>query len=109
MAIDNMCYADCNSTHKYAYNSTCYTACPDGSYLTYTGVTCDACSSVCATCNTSATNCLSCSASYFSVNTCVTQCPTDYYGAPNLTCMSCTGAPADACSKPLSFETSYST
>lgn len=60
-----MCYKDCNSTHKYYYNSTCTNICPSGTYVTYTQVTCGSCGSNCLTCNKSPTNCTSCSGKYY--------------------------------------------
>ena len=84
MAIDNMCYNNCNSTHFYSYNGTCYSTCPSGTYLTFTNVICSECSSVCLTCSNANNNCTSCSGTYFMDNDCLTQCPTGYYGNASL-------------------------
>jgi len=84
MAIDNMCYRDCNSTHKYSYNQSCYSVCPNGTYITYTSVTCGPCSPICNTCRDTATYCLSCNSSFYFNNTCLTVCPNGYYGSPTL-------------------------
>lgn len=108
MAIDNMCYRDCNSTHKYAFNASCYNTCPPGTFITYTRVTCGPCSPICHTCSDSATFCLSCVSTYFFNNTCLTVCPNGFYGDPSLACISCS-LNATACSRPLNFTTSFST
>ena len=108
MAIDNMCYTNCNSTHQYSYNGSCWLICPGGTYLTYTNVICAVCASVCATCDVTSTNCTSCVASYFLVDTCVTVCPDGFYGdATSLTCLNCSVNASVACSSPLNFSTSY--
>ena len=86
MAIDNMCYQDCNTTHRYSYNASCYNICPNGTYVTYTGVTCGPCSPICHTCSGSATFCVSCSATYFYNNSCLTMCPSGFYGSVSLLC-----------------------
>jgi proprotein convertase subtilisin/kexin type 5 len=108
MAIDNMCYSHCSPTQQYYYNSNCYSTCPSGTYISYTGVNCVACSDLCATCYGLATNCTSCDDSYYYNNTCLTQCPTGYYGANTFTCEICTSATADVCNLPLNFTTSVS-
>lgn len=103
-----MCYQNCNSTHRYSYNQTCLTTCPDGTFITYTSVTCGPCSPICKTCTGVATFCMTCSATYFFNNTCLTRCPTGYYGSPSLLCLSCS-LNATACQNPLDFSTSFTT
>jgi hypothetical protein len=109
LAIDNMCYRDCNATFKFAYNGTCYNTCPDGSYLTYTGVTCAPCGPLCLTCTGTPTTCTSCATTYYYNNTCMTTCPKGFYGSTTLQCLSCSGSNSAACTNPLSFSTSFST
>ena len=75
LASDAMCYRDCNTTHKFYWNNTCFTICPDGTFLTYTNVHCAACSANCKTCSQNATNCLTCSGKYFYNSSCLTKCP----------------------------------
>ena len=86
MAIDNMCYTDCNTTHKYYVGNQCFATCPAGTYLSYTNVHCISCSELCDTCLGTASNCLSCHDRYFYNNTCLTQCPDGYYGSVSFTC-----------------------
>lgn len=108
LAIDNMCYSNCNSTFKYSFNGTCWNSCPDGTYLTYTNVICAACASICNTCFGNATNCTSCKASYYYGETCLTSCPTNFFGdASTLTCINCSVLATAACSQPLKYTTSY--
>ena len=99
-----MCYADCNSTHKYYFNNTCRNICPSGTYLTYTNVYCGDCASTCATCNVLATNCTTCNGLYFYQSACLTQCPDNYYGDTNFVCQVCDDT-VKACQKPLTFST----
>ena len=109
LAIDNMCYSNCNSTHQFSYNSTCWSTCPGGTYLTYTNVICEICAMVCATCDVTSTNCTTCAGSYFLVDTCVTVCPSGFYGdSVTLTCLNCSVNASAACSAPLNFSTTYS-
>lgn len=104
-----MCYTNCNSTYRYSYNGSCWNTCPAGTYLTYTNVLCSACAAVCLTCTVSPTQCTSCSASYYFNLTCLTICPSGYFGnATTLTCVSCSTVPANTCSQPLTYTTSYS-
>ena len=100
-----MCYSDCNTTHKYYYGTTCYSSCPDGTYLSYTNVHCIACSDLCNTCNTTASTCLSCHDRYYYNNTCITECPANYYGSSLFVCESCTSATNSICNEPLTFTT----
>jgi hypothetical protein len=108
-AIDHMCYTNCNSTANYSYNGSCWTTCPNGTYVTFTGVTCAACAQVCFTCSSTSTTCLTCKSSYHYGSTCLTVCPSGFYGdAATLTCLNCSSSPSTACDKPLNFTTSYS-
>lgn len=84
-----MCYRDCNGTHKYTYNQTCWATCPNGTFITYTSVTCGLCSPICYTCSGTAIFCMSCIKTFFFNNTCLTVCPNGYYGSTALLCLSC--------------------
>ena len=97
------CNQNCNSTHRYSYNSACYSTCPDGSYLSYDLVTCLACSLPCRTCSGSAGNCSSCIDSYYYLGQCVDACPTNYYVDSNLQCQLCTTNPSHCTLPPLSY------
>lgn len=103
-----MCYSHCNLTAPYYYGTICYTTCPNGTYVGYTNVYCVACSDLCATCGTSATQCLSCSGRYLYNNSCLGQCPSGYYGDITYTCQLCTSATASKCAQPLNFNTTVS-
>jgi len=109
LAIDHMCYANCNSTFRYSYNGTCYNICPDRTYLTYTNVICSECAAICLTCSGAPNTCTSCKASYYFNSTCLTVCPSKYFGnATTLKCVSCSSVTSSVCSTPLSYSTSYS-
>lgn len=108
LAIDHMCYSHCNLVQQYYYNSNCYSICPFGTFVSYTGVHCIDCSILCGTCVGVATNCTSCSDSYYFNNTCVTQCPTGYFGTNNFTCTPCSTSTSSICSQPLNFTTAVS-
>lgn len=108
LAIDNMCYSDCNSTFAYSFNGTCWNSCPNGTYVTYTLVTCSVCAAVCLTCSGAAITCTSCSSTYFFNSSCLTVCPTGYYGSPTLQCLTCFNSSSSACTNPLNFTTSFS-
>ena len=104
-----MCYTNCNATFKYSYNGSCWNTCPAGTYLTYTNVLCNICAAICRTCTASPTQCSSCEASYYFNNTCLTVCPSGYFGnSTTLACVSCASVPANTCSQPLTYTTSYS-
>lgn len=104
-----MCYTNCNATFKYSYNGSCWNTCPAGTYLTYTNVLCSICAAICHTCTASPTQCSSCAASYYFNNTCLTVCPSGYFGnSTTLACVSCASVPANTCSQPLTYTTSYS-
>lgn len=103
-----MCYSHCSATQQYYYNSLCYSTCPSGTYVSYTGVHCAACSNLCATCYGTASNCTTCFDRYFFNYSCLTQCPSGYYGATDLTCAVCSSATAQVCTQPLSFSTTVS-
>lgn len=101
------CYLFCNPSAIYSYNGTCFSSCPNGTYLDYTNINCQACNSICSTCSFSATNCTSCSSKYLYNFTCLSQCPTNMYGS-NGTCLVCTSS-VTSCSKPLTFSVTTST
>ena len=83
--VTKACYSWCNSSLQYSYGGNCFNNCPDGSYLDYTNVYCQACNSLCRTCFGAATNCTSCTNKYLYNSTCLTNCPTNHY-VSNGTC-----------------------
>jgi hypothetical protein len=105
--ITKQCYAFCSPTNIYNFNGTCFSSCPNGSYLDYTNINCQACNAICNTCSLSATNCTSCSATYLFNLTCIGKCPSNYYGANN-TCLPCTPS-VSSCSSPLTFTVTTTT
>lgn len=108
MAVDHMCYSNCNSTHPYYYLSICYSSCPTGTYLTSTNVYCLKCGDLCKTCIGSPTSCLSCNDRYLLGDSCLTSCPSGYYGDSNSICQLCTSSSRLICEDPLIFTTSIS-
>lgn len=101
-----MCYKDCNLTHKYYYNNTCFILCPNGTYLTYTNVHCGACSGNCETCENNASRCLSCQGKYLFNFTCLVKCPENYFGNKDFECQLCLNSTNNsACLIPLNFST----
>lgn len=106
-ASDSACYRHCNATAQYEYDGDCYTTCPDGSYVDYTLVNCQACNSICLTCSGNSLNCTSCLGTFKHNNLCVSKCPTGYYALNNV-CLVC-DASVSTCSNPLSFNTSVTT
>jgi hypothetical protein len=71
-------------------------------------VSCNNCSSNCATCNGTATNCLKCVGGYLYNSGCVTTCPTNYYVDSNLACQACTSTTPQCNTAPLTWGiTSY--
>ena len=97
------CNQYCNATHQYGYNGTCYSTCPNGSYLSYDLVTCLSCSLPCRTCHTSAGNCTSCIDSYYYQGQCISACPTNYYVDSNLICQKCSTNPSFCTLPPLNY------
>lgn len=109
-SLNNQCYSYCNVTNNltiYSFNGSCFSSCPVGTYLDYTGVNCQTCNSICLQCSNVATNCTSCSASYFFNQSCISQCPSGYYGS-NHTCQVCTPS-ISSCSNPLTFKVTSTT
>jgi hypothetical protein len=70
-------------------------------------VKCQACNSICLTCQITSTNCTACSSGFLFNSTCRSQCPNGYY-ASNKTCQVCT-ASVKSCSNPLSFKVTSTT
>lgn len=79
-SVTTQCYWKCSPDDIFFYNNTCKSTCPDGSYLDYTNVNCQACNSLCKTCSFSATNCTSCATGFLLNQTCASQCPKNFYG-----------------------------
>ncbi len=71
-----------NSIQYVLSGTTCYTACPAGTYQNSTN-TCASCASSCTTCNgTSSTNCVTCTLPRYFLstnNSCMTSCPNGYF------------------------------
>ncbi len=100
---DDMCYAHCSPTQQYTYSGQCYDTCPTGTYVDFTNVNCLACNAICLTCEGSSMNCTGCDGTFQLNGTCLTQCPTGYYGSSNQ-CLVCT-AQVSSCANPLTFTT----
>ena len=105
LASDLMCYRDCNNTHKFYWNNTCFKVCPEGTFLTFTNVHCAACSANCKTCTENATRCLTCEGKYFYEFSCLTKCPEKWFGNKQFSCQECTNDTNEFCAKPLTFTT----
>jgi proprotein convertase subtilisin/kexin type 5 len=105
--VTKLCYAFCSPSEIYSYNGTCYEICPNTTYLDFTNINCQACNSICATCSLTATNCTSCSSTYLYNLTCISQCPSGFYGSNNA-CIICT-PDVKSCKTPLTFSVSTST
>lgn len=74
------CSLQCNLTHVYFFNRTCYQTCPNGTYLSVLDlVTCLACSEECATCSISASVCTRCARKFLSNAVCVDACPPNHF------------------------------
>ena len=79
-----MCYAHCNGSMQYYYQGSCQATCPNGTFVDFTNVYCYDCNALCLTCQGSSLNCTSCSSTFLYANTCVSQCPSGYYGQSNV-------------------------
>jgi hypothetical protein len=97
------CNKNCNSTHRYYFNNTCYSLCPNATYLSYDLVSCLACSLPCRTCSGSAGNCSSCIDSYYYLGQCLSSCPSNYYVDSNLQCQACATNPQKCTLPPLTY------
>lgn len=53
-------------------------------------VTCNNCSSICATCSLTASNCTRCVGAFLYNYNCVSKCPNNFYANTNLICIPCT-------------------
>lgn len=87
---NNLCVRQCSSTLPFYYGSSCLAACIDGTFLMSDKVTCNNCSSICATCSITASNCTRCVGAFLYNYNCVSQCPTGFYANANLSCSACT-------------------
>jgi len=96
------CNKNCNSTTIYYYNNTCYSTCPNGSYLSYDLVHCLSCSAPCATCMGSAGNCTTCIGTYYYLGKCLDACPNNFF-VDNLRCVPCSSQPERCTLTPLSY------
>ena len=105
--ITSQCYGYCSPTLPFSFNGTCYSQCPNNSYLDFTNINCQACNSICLTCQITSTNCTACSSSFLFNATCLSQCPKGYY-ANNQSCLICTSN-VPSCSSPLTFNVTTTT
>ena len=55
-------------------------------------VTCNNCSTICATCSVIATNCTKCVGAYLYNFNCVSKCATNFYANSDLICVQCTSS-----------------
>jgi hypothetical protein len=97
------CNQNCNATHRFYFNNSCFAVCPSGSYLTYDLVHCSACSAPCATCIGTAGNCTSCIGSYFYLGKCLDACPNNFYIDDRLNCVACSANPQRCTLPPLTY------
>ena len=100
---NNLCIQMCSSTLNFYYNGACIAACPSGTYLMSDQITCNNCSSTCATCSGSATNCVQCVGAFLYNGQCVSKCPTNYYSDTNLQCLPCTSTTPQCNVQPLTY------
>lgn len=99
------CSLQCNLTAIYFFGGTCYTSCPDGSYLNLVDlVTCLACNSECATCSLTASNCTKCSTKFWYNYQCVNACPANYFVDSNVACVACSLSPDKCVLEPLTYK-----
>lgn len=66
-------------------------------------VTCNNCSSKCATCSISASNCTRCVGAFLYDFNCVSKCPTNYYANDKLTCVLCQSDTPECNITPLNY------
>jgi len=85
------CTSCLTNYYYHAPTTTCGENCPDGYYEDPLDNQCNACTSPCATCNTTGTDCSSCLTGYFlqpDTNTCTDHCPDGFDEDPeNNTCI----------------------
>jgi hypothetical protein len=85
----NTCSKVCNLTHIFYVDSKCQFSCIDGTFLLSDLVTCQKCSTACATCSMSGTNCTKCNNRFWYNFNCVTECPKGFYADSNNSCIDC--------------------
>jgi proprotein convertase subtilisin/kexin type 5 len=85
----NTCSKVCNITHVYYVENKCQFSCIDGTFLLSDLVTCQKCSTACATCSMSGTNCTKCNNKFWYNFNCVTECPKGFYADSNNSCIDC--------------------
>lgn len=91
------CSKVCNSTHLYYVEGKCEKSCIDGTFLLSDLVTCQKCSTQCATCSMSGNNCTKCANKFWYNYNCVDSCPDGFYTDSNNSCIECKSNSA-ACS-----------
>lgn len=100
---NNLCIEECSTTLPYYYGSACISGCIDGTFLMSDQVTCNNCSSICATCSITASNCTKCVGAFLYNYNCVSKCPTNYYANSNLICVACTSTTPECNVEPLTY------
>ncbi len=98
-----ICSKICNSTSLYFVNGKCANNCIEGTFLLSDLVTCQKCSTACATCSVSGSNCTKCANKFWYNYNCVDKCPNEFYIDSNNSCRKC-GTNDPACTlPPLNF------
>ena len=100
---NNLCVKLCSVTLPFYYGSSCLSGCIDGTFLMSDQVTCNNCSSICATCSLSANNCTKCVGAFLYNYNCVSKCPSGYYANDELVCARCTPTTPECNIAPLSY------
>lgn len=100
---NNLCIKQCSTTLAYYFEGACVASCIEGTYLMSDRVTCNRCSSRCATCSLIATNCTKCVGAYLYNFNCVSKCPTNFYADANLRCVQCTASTPQCSVEPLKY------
>lgn len=67
-------------------------------------VTCNNCSSICATCSLTASNCTKCVGAFLFNYNCVSKCPNNYYANSNLACVPCGSSTPECNVQPLTYQ-----
>lgn len=106
-AEDTTCYPFCSATDHFYLESTCVNVCPNGTYIDYTQINCMKCNQICMNCYGNALNCTECDKSFKFNNTCLSQCPSNYY-ALNGACTICSEN-VTSCTTPLTFQVQQTT
>lgn len=98
-----MCVRQCSATLPYYYGTSCLASCIDGTFLMSDLVTCNNCSSKCATCSLTASNCTRCVGAFLYNYNCVSKCPNNFYSNTALVCVPCTSTTPECNVEPLTY------